>query len=324
MAPFALSAILDSFGLGKPNQNTNPSPQRTRRSTDNITPICTTTPQSPSCIHKESSFLGLPAEIRNEIYSYIFTGGEIHAKTQNHGPNDKLNLLLTCKQTHCEARLIAFATQPAFLDLWSGSWDFLHHARCAIRVSSGCMLGSARISEKISHHMPVENIQRLVLRHFDWKKGSEVKFKPVGIQTFQKLRPEEIYLHGYYCGNKFTYDLYVNFLTAIPFLAKIFTHTSQFIAHLCIDECFISYGFETEVAWAHYSLEIVSKGVGHGWELLRKERLERGGMRLIYTVMNDGDDSEVQVRTVTFEMRLLILNGNSKWIERLEGAAKVR
>lgn len=318
MTPFTLSAVIGSFGLRKFNQNPDPSLPRTQRSFDDIISICDTIPQ------KQSSFLGLPAEIRNEIYSQIFTLGAIHAKTLNQGPSDKLNLLLTCKQAYCEARQIAFATQPAFLDLWSGSWDFLHHARCTNRVSRGCMLGSARIPEKISHLMPVKNIRRLVLRHFDWKKGSEFQFKPISIQTFQNLVPEEVHLHGYYCGNKFTYNLYDNFLRAIPFLAKIFVRTSRFIAHLCIDQCLISYGFETEAAWAHYSVEIVSEGVGRGWELLEKKRLEQGGMRLFYTVTNDGDDKEMHVRNVMFEMRLLILNGKNKWVKRLEEEAKAK
>lgn len=170
--------------------------------------------------------------------------------------------------------------------------------------------------------MPVKNIRRLVLRHFDWKQGSEFQFKPISIQTFQNLGPEEVHLHGYYCGNKFTYNLYDNFLRAVPFLAKIFVRTSHFIAHLCIDQCFINYGFETEAAWAHYSVEIVSDGVGRGWELLEKKRLEHGWMRLFYTVKNDGDDKEMHVRNVMFEMRLLILNGRNKWVNRLEEEAK--
>jgi hypothetical protein len=308
MSPFSISIMLDTFGLGKFDQNRNPSPPRTLQGSHDIIPIRMAISQPVTYIHKPGTFLGLPAGIRHKIYTEFLTEDEIDARTLDHGPNDRLNLLLTCKQIYYETRPIVIATQPAFLDLWSGSWNFLLHARCRNRDPRGCMLGSARIPAKVSHHMPVENIRRLVLRHFNWNDGSAVKFLPINRQTFQRLRPEEIHLHGYYCGNKLMNDLYFNFLAAIPFLTKIFGSTDRFIAYLCMDQCYVSYGFETEVAWAHYSVEIVSGGLGHGWELAKREYLERGGVRLVYTVMNGSGNDEALVRTVIFEMRLLVLD----------------
>ena len=123
MSAFSISATLDTFGLGNPDQNPNPSPPKTLQSSHDIITTRIAISQSTTYIHKPGTFLGLPAEIRREIYTEFLTEDEIDAKTINHGPNDKLNLLLTCKQIYCETRPIVFATQPAFLDLWSGSWN---------------------------------------------------------------------------------------------------------------------------------------------------------------------------------------------------------
>ena len=238
--------------------------------------------------------------------------------------NEQLNLLATCKQVYNEARPIAFATQPAYLDLWSGSWDLLMHTRRSDGVSKGSMLGSTRTPEKVSHDMPVEDIKRLLIRHFNWKKGSAAQFLPIDRRTFQRLRPEEIYLHGYYCGKTLTPrggDRYNNFLAAVPFLAKLFSGTDHFIADLRMDKCWFGYGFETFVAWHYYSQKFVSDGLGDGWELAKKEMLERagvGGVELAYTGTRDDGDGGVAVGTVTFTMRFVVVDGYDGCMEDVE------
>jgi hypothetical protein len=218
-----------------------------------------------------------------------------------------------------------FATQPAFLDLWSESrsLNLLLHAPGRSIEEWGCLLGSARIPAKLSHHLPVENIKRLVLRHFNWKKGSAVNFRPIDRLTVQKLRPDEIYLHGYYCNKK----LYIGpnddpnnpfdkFLAAILFLPKLFGSTDRVIASLCMDKCWSGYGFETWVSYNHWCTELVSTRIGRDWKLVHKERLGNKGIKLIYSIKIGGGNDEALVRTVTFEMILLVLDEFDGCLER--------
>jgi hypothetical protein len=277
-------------------------------------------------VHKSGTFLSLPAEIRNEIYTLFLTEDGVDAKALNHGANHKLNLLLTCKRIYLETRPIVFATQPAFLDLWSGSGSLsiLLHAQCGSLETKGCMLGSARIPTKLSHHMPIESIKRLVIRHFNWKKGSAANFLPIDQQTFQRLKPDEIHLQGYYCGKKIyiasdadSDNPYSKFMAAILFLTKTFGSTDRFIASLCMDECWTGYGFETWVSFAHYCVQIISAGLGHGWKFAKRENLGQKGVKLIYTLTSGDGDDEVLVRTVTFELRLLVLVGVDECLESI-------
>lgn len=67
------------------------------------------TPPSPQ--HQSPFFTRLPAEIRNKIYTSVFTRNtSVFPNHRQHKPPHQLSLLATCKRVHAEAHILAFKT----------------------------------------------------------------------------------------------------------------------------------------------------------------------------------------------------------------------
>lgn len=75
----------------------------------------------------QSNFLRTPAELRNEIYGYVFSNSD-DLCTRTQGVSDQLALLSTCKQIHSEAALFAFSN-TLFRVRWASKRCFSEHTQ---------------------------------------------------------------------------------------------------------------------------------------------------------------------------------------------------
>lgn len=85
-------------------------------------------------VHPRASFLGLPAEIRNEIYEFAATNTTIHVSSSRHRrTTSSVALLLACRQTSQEYRpiLLVRATLVAHI----ANYDFSNIVRVLEKTS---------------------------------------------------------------------------------------------------------------------------------------------------------------------------------------------
>lgn len=75
----------------------------------------------------QSSFLRMPAELRNEVYGYVYSNSDDICNRMRDTTN-QLALLSTCKQIHREATLLAFSN-TLFRLRWASKRSFNLHAQ---------------------------------------------------------------------------------------------------------------------------------------------------------------------------------------------------